>query len=423
MTSRFGWIDFAEEDRQRMLDVVKLFRMQDTRDELGVGAIRDAFAEHFFPGTMTMQTRARYFLLVPWVYQGMAGWLQRGPRTRDEVDREVRQREARLITALIKAGEDRGVIGSSSRANLQRMPSSIYWTGLGVLGIRQYPGSQTQYHRRLSTRSGRPRPDGPAGRGYLAGEGGYPVRGAPAADWHMGLPDVPRGFPDQAAMALRPAEARYLRDRIIESRPTSLFAELLRHWREPVDVHFAWEHPVLPSLSSELRETIAHARNFSQCLHGVALLYNLMLAEKCGELAWGDDHRRSLAEWAAGAQPRWAELRSWGKALDGFWRCLAIRAVRIPPMTRVFVERVLSLLLGADEPEALQTDRRARELIRARELQLKGRKRARLESPEALARWNGESGTAPLTYRWPTAGQILDDICAGLARTAGGGDA
>ena len=41
----------------------------DTRDELGIGSVRDAFADMLFPGTSTIMTRARYFLLVPWTYQ------------------------------------------------------------------------------------------------------------------------------------------------------------------------------------------------------------------------------------------------------------------------------------------------------------------------------------------------------------------
>ena len=64
-----AWLDFAERDRRRMLDVVKLFREQETRDELGIGGVRDAFAELFFPGTSTIMTRARYFLLIPWLYR------------------------------------------------------------------------------------------------------------------------------------------------------------------------------------------------------------------------------------------------------------------------------------------------------------------------------------------------------------------
>jgi hypothetical protein len=52
-----------------MLDVVDLFREHDTRDELGIGSGREAFADMLFPGPSTIMTRARYFLLFPWAYQ------------------------------------------------------------------------------------------------------------------------------------------------------------------------------------------------------------------------------------------------------------------------------------------------------------------------------------------------------------------
>ena len=50
MPSTFAWIDFAKVDRQKMLNVIHMFRERDTLDELGIGTIRDAFADYFFPG-------------------------------------------------------------------------------------------------------------------------------------------------------------------------------------------------------------------------------------------------------------------------------------------------------------------------------------------------------------------------------------
>ena len=59
---QLGWIDFSKEDRQKALDVINLLSEQGAVDELGIGVIRDAFANYFFPGTSTIQTRAKYFL-------------------------------------------------------------------------------------------------------------------------------------------------------------------------------------------------------------------------------------------------------------------------------------------------------------------------------------------------------------------------
>jgi hypothetical protein len=145
MTSLFSWVDYSEQDRARMTEVIELFREQDTRDELGIGVIRDAFADMLFPGTNTMQTRARYFLFVPWMYRRLE---VHGFRSVDMPNR-TRKDETALIKALMAAGETDAVIGRVSQERLQRMPSNIYWLGLGVWGIRQFDGSQPQYHRSI----------------------------------------------------------------------------------------------------------------------------------------------------------------------------------------------------------------------------------------------------------------------------------
>lgn len=56
---QLGWIDFSKEDRQKAFDVINLLSEQGAVDELGIGVIRDAFANYFFPGTSTIQTRAK----------------------------------------------------------------------------------------------------------------------------------------------------------------------------------------------------------------------------------------------------------------------------------------------------------------------------------------------------------------------------
>ena len=41
LMSMFVWLDYSEHERRKMLDVVDLFREHDTRDELGIGSVRD----------------------------------------------------------------------------------------------------------------------------------------------------------------------------------------------------------------------------------------------------------------------------------------------------------------------------------------------------------------------------------------------
>ena len=47
------------------------------------------------------------------------------------------------------------IFGVSAGEKLQRLPSSVYWSGLGAWGIRRYRGSQRQYPVDFEQREGR----------------------------------------------------------------------------------------------------------------------------------------------------------------------------------------------------------------------------------------------------------------------------
>ena len=61
---QLGWIDFSKTERNKILSVLDLLSEPGTLDELGISPIRDGFANLFFPGTSTIQTRAKYLLIV-----------------------------------------------------------------------------------------------------------------------------------------------------------------------------------------------------------------------------------------------------------------------------------------------------------------------------------------------------------------------
>jgi len=69
MTLSLTWLDHDAEARDRTNRILGLFEERETRDELGIGEIRDAISDRLFPGTSTIQTRLRYFLFVPWIYR------------------------------------------------------------------------------------------------------------------------------------------------------------------------------------------------------------------------------------------------------------------------------------------------------------------------------------------------------------------
>src|SRR5262245_41662274 len=134
--SSFSWLDYAESDRRAAMDVIDLFREQETRDELGIGTVRDTFSDLLFPGTSAIQTRARYFFIVPWIYLR----LERSKTESAEVAQKAKREELALIDVLEASDDSSGTIGIRARETLKRLPSTIYWQGLGRLGIRTYPG-------------------------------------------------------------------------------------------------------------------------------------------------------------------------------------------------------------------------------------------------------------------------------------------
>jgi hypothetical protein len=399
MSSTFTWLDYSEHERRKMLDVVKLFSERDTRDELGIGSVRDALADLFFPGTSTIQTRARYFFFIPWIYLDLENRRVESSKIADRARRE----ETTLISALLAAGETDGVIGRQVKDKLQRLPSNIYWQGLRILGLRMLAGSQDQYHRSISghyaqlAQLNRQRAEEPTD-----------LRGN--TNWHPGLPPTPVDFPNNVTFALTHVEAEYLRERIQTHAPDTLLAFWVSSRTAPAQSAFPWEvmddqHPV------HLSEKLAHAQNFSESMHGAALLYNLLLAEQTTRTDWVEIYRTAFDEWCGLITSRLAILTRWEKAQ--FWNTVVLINPRIPQFTRSFVNQWLDLALDPARLPNLADNASARDLIRARERFLK-RGQARLENRRALDLWNGAAGTGRLDFRWGIAQRHLQDIHTGL---------
>src|SRR3954451_16799446 len=106
--SALTWLDFSADEQRRTREILRLFEETESRDELGIGQVRDAFSDLLFPGTSVLLTRARYFLIVPWcsLHAESTAHYRRGRQTLDMVER-------RALVALKKAASDEfGIIGA-----------------------------------------------------------------------------------------------------------------------------------------------------------------------------------------------------------------------------------------------------------------------------------------------------------------------
>ncbi len=145
--SSFTWLDYSEHERRQAMEVIDLFGEDDTRDELGLGTIRDGFADLLFPGTSTIQTRARYFLFVPWVCIELEN---RRVQSR-ALNERARKVQGRLRDALMNGGEETGVIGYRAGLHVQRLPSSVYWYGMRQWKILRFQGTEEAYRLSLDS--------------------------------------------------------------------------------------------------------------------------------------------------------------------------------------------------------------------------------------------------------------------------------
>ena len=143
MAATLTWLDLTASDRDRMRQVLDLFKEQGTVDEMGLGRLRDALSEALFPGTSTIQTRLRYVLFVPWIYRQLEA---RRVAAFSSVSAQLRKAELDLIGPLLEHGTSQGVIGERSRGSLARRPSSVYWTALVRWGLFLHERPQGWYH-------------------------------------------------------------------------------------------------------------------------------------------------------------------------------------------------------------------------------------------------------------------------------------
>jgi hypothetical protein len=401
--SAFVWLDYSERERRKMLDVVDLFREHDTRDELGIGSVRDAFADLLFPGTSTIMTRARYFLLVPWMYQRQ----EKSRIPSAQIAARARRAETDLVDAIERSDDKEGNIGKVAKTALKRLPSSVYWQGLSVWGIRTFRGAQAQYHRSLDqyyaqlTRHG-----GRMSERDVEHDDLIPP------NWHGGLILPPLDFPAECTLSLTRREAEYLAERIRLSPACSgsLLAELVAQRRRSADVPFVWEHPYFVELPPKLRAMVNHAQNFSEIMHGAPLIYNLILAEQDHRDEGVKRYGQDFTEWAQLVSKRARVLAEWSR--ERFWNLIHAVNPRITNPTHEFINTWWDLALAGDAAR-LCDNPTVRSLIRDRERRLK-KGLARIDNPRAQELWAGDSGTAQLEFRWLISQRLLGDIFDGL---------
>lgn len=393
-----GWIDFSDSDRKKTMDVLRLFQEQGAVDELGIGIIRDGFANFFFPGTSTIQTRAKYFFIIPYammdtVSDSHVTTVQQAFRRLDEIEKES-------AVILKKDGDWQGVIGATVLPKwVVRTPSTIYWNGLRTLGI--FNGGLLQnmtiseYFRlalklreeKKASALGNRREEAEENNKDDADAGDFRFRNF----WQ--LPYV-QGWKDKLTINLTPAEADYLSTKIKTSNPDSVFAYVLR---EGIDIEqygdfSAFSYYLKPALDEDNAYMMELADRFNDFISLAQIRYNLMLSDSENQealLFWDDVKDKAYS---------FAELVD----LDAIFARLHLHN----PGLRAFLKKFRSAVLAGDWDSADNA-------ILKQEVRIKGaRAKLKNKSKYPADKW---IGGYRLDYRFTDARRLIMDIRKGGA--------
>ena len=132
-----GWIDFSPTHRDKVGAALDLLKPEGMVDELGLGSLRDSMANQLFPGISTIQTRAKYFFIVPYILYEFQQLVNKGQARGKSATKYLEQREYEImwqLADLYRGIKNSGVIGATKHKpqKVVRRPSAIYWNGLNV---------------------------------------------------------------------------------------------------------------------------------------------------------------------------------------------------------------------------------------------------------------------------------------------------
>lgn len=395
--STMGWLDFDAAASERVATLLRTLEEPSTLDVLGLGTIRDAFADMLSPGTSTVQTRLRYFIFLPWIFQRLEA--ERVPPA--QFARKLREAEAELIDCLRHLGPRQGVIGRVAGRGLKRMPSDAYWGSMPAWGIRRRDISVAEYGQWAAQR----------GRRQTERDDDGNATEASALMW-AAIPAPPERFLDSnITFELTLEEGQVLTDGIRRRHPDTLIAVLSARPGLSLDgIDYPWLVPG-PELPSRLAEVLHHARCFSELTLGPLLVYNLLLAREARrELGWDteeDDQRSRLENWRSLVDRRHKDLCSWVDEHQEFLKVLG--SYGITHSTLHFWNQLARY--AVNDAAGFAENPTVHRLIRERERRLKS-KRARLSHRPALENWTQAPVGSQLDYRWGITKTYLQDLAA-----------
>lgn len=391
---QLGWIDFSKTERNKILSVLDLLSEPGTLDELGISPIRDGFANLFFPGTSTIQTRAKYFFLVPYALKELELSKETNP---NKVLRALNENERMCGEILLEQNaNENGIIGKRSLQGgrwVKRTPADIYWAGLrkygiftgGNISLGEYVRASCVIKNQKSnlTKLGN--------RNDSAEENECDDKNAgnifKMQFWKMPL--YTKKWREKIQMSLTKEEGEFLREQIISTCPDSMLSYILENrMTEILDLeNFSDLGAIINKFPKQMQDEYMLALSFSDFLFVARTLYNIIISD--GQNVQANDIFEELKETMA----ELAEID-----IDLIFAKLYIYKTDL----KNFIKKLQDCMCNNDVEEM-------KKVIKAREIMLKGQNRAKTAHPGEFNP-NDWIGGGELDYRFNNAKTIIRDI-------------
>lgn len=395
---QLGWIDYSKDERNKIISILNRLSVHEALDELGIGSVRDAFSDMLFPGISVLQTRAKYYLLIPYMFNDACQKSQLGKlHSGNDVRAYIDKCENSIVYTLMNNSrhDATGIIGSRNyyqKKTVVTKPSAIYWNGLRIMGILAEPtfsidnACNAIYRKgRLHSKTERKNETEDSGADDSdIMKDGYIVFNTISPEY---------SYLKEATIELTDYEAKYLKTRIILANGTkdSALAYMLRH-PEMIEKYKSFEDFQYSDFSGELSEKVRLAKEFAEFIYGAHLLYNIIFADGC--------HHNSKVV---------------SRIKQEFQDYL--KTYKSPSIEEIIIKSnakypTAKFIRDFDEAMLVGDISKAQEVVIARESDVK-RRRSKLGKPE-IFQFTDPIHYFKLSYRYETARQIMMDIINGL---------
>ncbi len=289
MSSGFGWIDFSNEQRDRVFSVIDLLSTGGTVDELGIGSVRDAIADWLFPGVSTIQTRPKYFIILTDIFLTYQKQFHSGEKVAN-LSTYLKAEEHQIMHLLARNHEYKdgdGVIGvafAQNKGELARKASSVYWNGLRVHKFIDTDFSSSEYLLRNNLSELKKSTNEEGDDDYTSLEDSFGIK-TPFFSTKS----------ETMKLDLTKEEATFLRDQFMDStselkQKNNLLSQLFKPERTKIIVdsnnfkEMALDLINDLSLHEETRKILTIAILFDFLIHGAHIRYNIQLHKKSSNL-------------------------------------------------------------------------------------------------------------------------------------------